>query len=354
MFFKYQHGGNLSGAAREFGQSEQNFLDFSANINPLGPSPQVWQAISDNLWRIVHYPDPQCLELKQALAEYLQIEPANLVLGNGGAELIYVLPTILPETEALILTPTFGEYAHSWRAANKKITYKPLEQGLENISGSKQIIYICNPNNPDGRLHPASELRQVLAKAQAQSSWVFVDESFIDLIDQPEQYSLIKEINQHPNLIILYSLTKFFALPGLRLGALIAAPTLIQKLENRLDPWRINALAQAAALAALKDRQHQKASRQLVQKERHFLQQELAKFPQIQNISGSANFLLLEFPQFSRSELENLMLKLAQKGVLVRDCANFYGLEGSYIRIAVRNHAENQQFLDILQICLSN
>ncbi len=354
MFFQYQHGGNLSGAAREFGQNEQNFLDFSANINPSGPSPQVWQAISDNLWRVVHYPDPQCLELKQALAEYLHIKPENLVLGNGGAELIYILPTILPETKALILTPTFGEYAHSWRAANRPIIYRPLDQGLDKISGSRQIIYICNPNNPDGRLHKADDLRQLLAKAQTQNSWVFVDESFIDLIDQPEEYSLIKEISQYHNLIILYSLTKFFALPGLRLGALIAAPQLIQKMEKHLDPWRINALAQVAALAALQDHRHQELSRQSVQMERQFLKQELSQFSQIGKISGSANFLLLEFPQFSRSKLEDLMQKLAHKRILVRDCANFYGLEGSYIRIAVRNHSENQQFLQTLKLCLNS
>ncbi len=353
---KHQHGGNLAKAARLYQVAEQDFIDFSASINPLGPAPGVYQAILDNVWRLCHYPDPDCSELTETLAAHLGVAQENIVFGNGGAELIYALPSIFSLDNALVVAPTFNEYAEALKAAGKKVEYYPLPvQGdvcsaLRHLGEmmTEQIVFICNPNNPTGRLYPVKDLQALLEMAERKHSILVVDEAFMDFVPDRSQQSLMPMVAKHRNLVVLYSMTKFFGIPGIRLGALIAHSDVCNVLQERLDPWRVNALAQKAGIAALKDIDHMQKTLQVVEEEKFYLLQSLSAIKGIKPLPGAANFLLLQL-SWSKETYQQCIRLLGERGLLVRDCSNFAHLEGNYIRIAIRTRSENDKLLQALR-----
>lgn len=355
-----RHGGNLARAAREYGLPEQHFIDFSASINPLGPSPGVFRAITENLWRIRHYPDPDCGDLRALLAGHLGVPPDSLVLGNGGAELIYMLPGALDINRALVVAPTFSEYAAALKAAGREAGYfyLPLEgdaapffDELKYRISDCDAIFICNPNNPTGRLFQLGLLTELVEAAVESGVTVVVDEAFIDFVDNRGECSLMPLAVSTPGLVVLYSLTKFFGVPGLRLGAAVANPELALLLNRARDPWSVNALAQVAGRAALLDKEHMKATFELVCTEREYLFSTLSALPGIKPLRGAANFLLLDISGTGKTVGELIPL-LGRQGILVRDCSNFQGLNGQYIRIAVRNRTENVKLIASLRSVL--
>lgn len=357
---QHQHGGNLARAAREYGLPEQHFTDFSASINPLGPSPLVFRAIAENLWRIRHYPDPECGHLKKLLAGHLGVPPESLVLGNGGAELIYILPRALGINRALVVAPTFSEYAAALQAAGREVDYfyLPLEGEMDPFLAELKYkisdydaIFICNPNNPTGRLFQAGELTPLVEAAVEAGVTMVVDEAFIDFVDNRRECSLMALAAVTSGLVVLYSLTKFFGVPGLRLGAAVADPELSMRINRARDPWSVNALAQVAGSAALLDKEHMRATLELVGIERDFLSGLLSALPGVKPLRGAANFLLVDISGTGKTVGEIIPL-LGRRGILVRDCSNFQGLHGQYIRIAVRSRSENEKLIASLRSAL--
>lgn len=358
MHFFPSHGGNLTWAAATYGLPPQEFVDFSANINPLGPSPAVLEAIKTNLWRVAHYPDPECRELKEALAGHLGVEERCVVVGNGASELIYLLVGVLPRRRAVIPVPTFSEYARAVKAAGGEVKYLFMapERGfslpLEEIKAEFQMgagsLFLCNPNNPTGNLYARRELEELLGLAAERDVYVVVDEAFMDFVLDPGGYTLLPLAGQHPRLIILYSLTKILAIPGLRLGALLGPPEITAELSRLKIPWSVNALAQVAGVAGLRDREYLALTRQVVAREREFLLQELVHLPKFRPFHGEANFLLVE-ARLGHLSTPELIYRLGQRGILVRHCANFVGLSADYFRLAVRGREENQRFLAALR-----
>lgn len=350
------HGGNLTHAAREYGLSPRDFLDFSANINPLGPSPAIYEAIRANLWQIRHYPDPDCQEIKSVLSGYLGVDSLCLMIGNGAAELIYLLARVLSIRRALIPVPTFSEYALAVTAAGGEVNYVaadeatgftlPLDGLLDRLPGV-DALFLCTPNNPTGVLIPRRDLEVLLDAAIVHRTMVIVDEAFMDFVPEREEHTSLPMAGKHPGLILLYSLTKFLAIPGLRLGALVAPFRLVQKLTRVRDPWSVNALAQVAGVAGLKDGDYMKATRALVAREREFLFQQLSRLPGLRPYPGAANFLLVDVTATGYSA-EELVRQLGFRGILVRSCANFTGLGSGYIRLAVRGREDNLILLETL------
>ncbi|GBF32749.1 L-threonine 3-O-phosphate decarboxylase [Desulfocucumis palustris] len=354
---QHQHGGNLARAAREYGLPERELIDFSASINPLGPSPGVFRAIAENLWRIRHYPDPDCRVFLNLLGEYLGVPPECIVPGNGGAELIYMLPTALKVTSALVVAPTFSEYSAAIRAAGGETEYfrLPVEgeiyshlTELADKMAGYQAVFICNPNNPTGRLFRHDELSPLLEAASKTGTMLVVDEAFMDFVARRRDFTLMPRAVGSRNLVVLYSLTKFFGIPGLRLGALVAQPELAAELNRKRDPWRVNALAQVAAEAALADKGHMAATLDVVRTEREYLTAALSGIPGVRPLPGAANFLLLDLSR-SGKNVQEIIIDLGRRGLLVRDCSNFYGLDGCHIRTAVRSREENDRLIAALR-----
>lgn len=353
---KSSHGGNVARAAREYGLSEKDIIDFSASINPLGPSPGVYRAVMEEFWKIRHYPDTDCGDLPALLAEYLGVGRESLLLGNGGAELIYILPRAIKADRALVLAPTFSEYARAVEAAGGRVQYKVLGRaGADSLADEAagylagcDALFLCNPNNPTGQLFKREELIPLIDAAERAGAFVIVDEAFMDFVPDRESVSLMPMACSRPGLVVLYSMTKFFGIPGLRLGAAVAAADLIGRLKKLKDPWSVNTLAVAAGQAALRDRRHMADTLKTVWEEREYLFNSLSAIPGLKPFPSEANFLLLDVSG-TGMESNELVERMARVGILVRNCANFYGLDTRFIRVAVRTRGENDSLLKSLK-----
>ncbi|SFR01970.1 threonine-phosphate decarboxylase CobD [Desulfoscipio geothermicus] len=356
IYTEYRHGGDVFGAARKFNRQPREIYDFSANINPLGPSHQALKAIKDNLDLISHYPDPRCAELRMALSRYLDIPPANMLLGNGASELIYLLARVLAFRRAVVCSPTFVEYGAAVVAAGGTVVEVPMEERdnftlpvskIKKSLREADSVFICNPNNPTGRAEKKPIIQTVIKEAQDRNAVVVVDEAFIDFVERREQYSVMSLLPKYSKLVVLYSMTKFFGIPGLRLGVLLGTDSLVKRLEPAKDPWNVNMLAQIAGTAALADTKYMEETRQLVWQEREFLFRAITRIPGLQAFPGDANYLLIKIED-DRISSSVLAERTAQRGVLVRDCANFAGLGHNYIRVAVKTRRENVALLNAL------
>lgn len=347
------HGGNLTRASKKYGLPKENIIDFSANINPLGPSREVIAALVNNLNMISSYPDPDCSELRAELAAYLGINEELLLLGNGAAELIYLLVRVTGCKKALIPAPTFCEYGLSVLSQGGEVLEIAMkeEEGFalpaeEIVSQLPEadLLFLCNPNNPTGRLINRETIERILDEAMYHGVTVLVDEAFMDFIRHRELFSVMPLVGRRPNLAVLYSLTKYFGIPGLRLGAIAAPYGLIARMKVSKDPWNVNVLAQVAGVAGLRDHEYIKETIRLVQEEKEYLSHALSVFPGLEPLPGAANFILVGVAGsgFSSGQLTELMGK---RGIMVRDCAGFSGLAGRYLRLAVKTRPENEKLI---------
>lgn len=346
-----EHGGNRRLAARICGMPPQAILDFSSNINPLGPPPGLVDYLARFLEEVAYYPDPEYGELKDALKAYLMTS-SPVVLGNGAAELIYSLPLVLRPRRVLVVEPAFAEYAAAARAAGaevKSLDLRPedffsLTAGeLERHLAGVEMCYLGHPNNPTGNLLLEPEAIAAVAARHPRCLFV-VDESFLDFLPQARPaLSLAPLVAEYPNLCVLYSLTKFFALPGLRLGCAVIDHKMAARLEECSPPWRINSLAARAGLYVLEQSGYASYTRYLVAEEREHLARGLKELS-LEPFPASANFLLVSLKKAGLTGA-TLQAKLGSKGILIRRCTSFAGLDDSYVRLAVRLPWENRYLL---------
>lgn len=347
------HGGNVYAAARESGRSWRRLLDFSASVNPLGPSPHAMRAIHSALVSVVHYPDPDCLALREALAKRYGLTAECFLVGNGSSELIHLLPVALSIRRALVIGPTFSEYTravglqggqvHRLDAERAARYQPPLQETLEALRAARDgvdAVFMCNPNSPTGQAVSNGELREIVRTAGRRGIWVVLDEAFVDYC---EERSLLREVAQHLHLIVLRSFTKFYALPGLRIGYLAGAPEVVRRIRDRQAPWSINTPAQTAALASLRDLRHTRRSLAFMQAERPRLTKQLEQLSEVTVFPSAANFLMVELPYWITSSA--LAGALRRDGMLIRDCSRVPGLTERTVRVAVRASRENRRLV---------
>ncbi len=353
MSHSYDHGGNIFTVARTLGVTPDQILDFSASINPLGMSPMARKALICSLDTLVHYPDTSHTELKQALATFHALAPAHFALANGSTELIYNLPAMLPGNKALIVSPSFSEYVralgqHRWETrhfilspeSNFSIDTDKLERAL---GGGVDALFICNPGNPNGTLYPERVIEKIYSLCLAAGTFMILDEAFMDFC---EEASAKRMIVHSDNAIVLRSMTKFFGIPGLRLGYAICNATLAERLDSMGGPWSVNSLALASGTAALQDIEHNQESLEFVRQERRTLFERLSQFSQLTLYPSSTNYLLVEIKGGMTSR--ELKERLLPYRILIRDCASFMGLSDRFFRIAVRTGDENNRLLECL------
>jgi len=357
------HGGNVYAAARELRRPIGSILDFSASISPLGPSQKAVRVMAAEAALIRHYPDPDCVTLKRAIQRRWHLPPERLVVGNGSTELIDIIPRALSIRSALIVGPTYEEYAHAVRRAGgrtrmimakKEGEYRPpLEQVTRRLlrqpRGRQTIdaVFLCHPNSPTGRPAFPHDLEALLAAADRAGVWVVVDESFIDYC---QALTCLPQLRRYPRLIILRSFTKFYGLPGLRIGYSVSSPAVAALLKRFQPPWSVNAMAQRAAEVAIADVTHARRSLACVERERTHLTTQLSSLDGLVVIPSSANFLLVELPPSFGSRA--VTAELRREGLLVRDCSSLEGCTARMIRIAVRRRRDNARLLAAIQLIL--
>ncbi len=352
------HGGNVHAAARDLRRTIGSILDFSASINPLGPSPQVIRALVVAAPLVQHYPDPDCFSLKQLIARRLKLSPDRLVIGNGSSELIDVIPRALGIRSALIVGPTYGEYARAVDRAGGRYRmvlasarqgYRPplerVTHSLRAQSSGRTIdaVFICHPNSPTGRPGDLQELNGLFQAAERAGIWVVLDESFIDYCDA---LTCVPRLQVYPRLIILRSFTKFYGMPGLRIGYSMSSRSVAATLRAHLPPWSVNTVAQRAAEAAIADRRHARRCLAYVDTERARVAKQLTALGGLAVIPSSTNFLFVELPQSCRAG--RIAAALRRRGLLIRDCSSVEGCSPRCIRIAVRTKVENDSLLTVL------
>ncbi len=343
------HGGNLVWAAAIAGCDPGEILDFSASINPLGPPESAVAAMQAELLPLLRaYPDPSYRKLRAALGEFHDLDPDWILPGNGAAELLTWSARELAALEATYLpVPAFGDYRRSLAAFGANVVPLRLSEDARlpelPADASACGLILNNPHNPTGALLGRDEILPLLEKF----ALVVLDEAFADFL--PAGESLIADIATWPNLAILRSLTKFFSLPGLRIGYAIAHPDRLQRWQRWRDPWSVNALAATASIAALGDRDFRERTQAWLPPARRALYDGLAALPGLVPRPGAANFLLVR-SEYSVSELQYQLLRAHR--ILVRDCGSFPELGDRYFRTAVRLPTENQRLLQALAAIL--
>ncbi|MEM2099445.1 MAG: threonine-phosphate decarboxylase CobD [Candidatus Bathyarchaeia archaeon] len=330
-------------------------IDFSSNINPIGPSKKALQAVRRCIREIPYYPDSNSTALRDAIAKHFKIiSKENVIAGNGSTELIYLFAeAFLNKGDvAIIPIPTFSEYARAVRKTGASIKYiKPGNQLRLDVTAFKRalpkakVAFLCNPNNPTGALIRQQNLISILERAIEEDCIVFLDEDFIEFVEDEKELSMINQIRKFPNLFILRSFTKIFALTGLRVGYGVSSEEIVNTLLYFKIPWNVNCIAQTAAIEALADAEHIEITRQLVKTERVFLTNALRQIKGFTVFPSATNFILVDI-HGSGFTAAHLKKKMLQYNILIRDCSSFTGLNDYYIRVAIKTHRENEMLVE--------
>jgi len=343
----FGHGGNIYALAKKANCKPEEIIDFSANINPLGPAPSLRAAVSIALNEIHHYPDPFNNELIETISETYGCPSDEITVGNGSTELIYALPKLLNIERALIAVPCYIDYEKALNKAKIPIDYFELkeEEGFtinwKRLSAQlkgNEAVFLARPNNPTGISFKTSDLLTVANKHQ--STTFVIDEAFMDFLG--DDFSLI-----HPtrhNIIVLRSLTKFHAIPGIRLGMCIATPAFTARLREVLPPWSVNTIAQKVGIQMLKDIEYATETRSYVDKQRREMSEAFKLIPSIKAFAGEADFFLIKI--LTKTTANELATKLLKKyKIAIRVCANYQGLNQQFFRVAIKTKQNNQTLI---------
>ncbi|OGW48045.1 MAG: threonine-phosphate decarboxylase [Nitrospirae bacterium RBG_13_41_22] len=337
-----EHGGNIYRLAEELKIQERKVIDFSSSVNPLGVSKKVKAEVRKHLKYLHNYPDPEAKRLRKRLAQYHGIDLETILCGNGSIELIYLIARALKPQKVLIPAPTFSEYERACTTSCKSqvASYELKKEDDFNINPEEfveamkgcDMAFLCNPNNPTGRLLKKEGVRKIADTAKELKCYLIVDEAFIDFC--PEE-TVINEVQNNSYLIVLRSMTPFYALPGLRIGYGIFPMHLIRTLKEHKEPWTVNSLAQRAAVVALKDKVYRNETLRLIKAVKQFFEKNFKKVG-IEYFHSDTNFYLIRI-----ENANEISRQLGRKGMLVRECKEFRGLDNTYLRIAVKSHREN-------------
>lgn len=329
-----------------------NLIDLSANINPLGPPEYIEKNWMNFFRKINDYPDPYASRLKEVIVEREKIEKESILIGNGGAELIFLLARALTGKKVLIIEPTFSEYEKACKVNDCQIFYHHIQESdwrldikdiTKKLSGI-DAIFLCNPNNPTGVYYPYETVANLLKACKETNTMLVIDEAFYDFVE--EYTPIVPLIHKYKNLVILRSMTKMFAIPGIRLGYVMADPSVISEIATYQPHWSVNALALGIGELCLKDEVFIPQSIDYINKERA----KLFSFFKVEGFDvspSSVNFYLLR--ELGSDSIIPLYTYLLKKGIVARHTFNFPGLKGKWLRFAIKGTKENEQLMEALR-----
>jgi len=342
----YEHGGNVY-------DYEGEIIDFSSNINPLGVPEWIFDIIKKV--DLTKYPDIKYRKLKEAISQYVGYSQENIIVGNGATELIHLFVRAFKVKSPLIPSPAFLEYERAVHINGGEPIYFRLEEDygfkmnlaklLSQMEEADSLI-IGNPNNPTGQAIIREEIGILLKKAEILNIPVMIDEAFIEFMKDYKNYEALSLAKKHDKLFVVRAVTKFFGMPGLRLGYGIGSPSLIQKLEEYKEPWTVNAFADAVGREIFKDEAYIEKTREYVNKEIEYMLYTLRKIDYLVAFDTKVNFILLKLRTGGVNDLKQILLK---KGILIRDASNFRYLDKSFFRVAIKRHEDNEKLIQALK-----
>ena len=365
------HGGNIYKIFRE--KNIDKILDYSSNINPYGLPENLKKEIFEKLFVLERYPDPDYIELREKIAEKNNLNIENIIVGNGATEIIFLFMKILSPKKVLIVSPTFGEYERAIKAStlandNLKINYfelkeaenfvlniKNLETELEN---NYDLLILCNPNNPTGQFLKLKKLEEILKICEQKNTKLFVDEAFVEFVEDWENESIINSKENKENLFVIRAFTKFFAIPGLRLGyGICFNNNLLKKMLEKKEPWSVNNIADLAGKTVLDDENYIQKTKEWIKDQKKYMYENLNKIEGLRAYKTEVNFILLKIEDNLLEkdlDVKNLRKKMLEKGILIRDASNFIYLDKHYFRLAIKDKLNNEKVIETLTSILKN
>jgi threonine-phosphate decarboxylase len=352
------HGGDIYRASKQYGFKKTDFLDYSANINPLGIPEDLREILISNMDCLINYPDPDCMELKAEIAAYLGVQEDSIIIGNGASEIIFLLFDVLRPGKVLLPAPSFSEYAQAAQSFGIEIEYLELKEAdrfrfdvhylISNISVGTDMVFLCNPNNPTSVLISKEDLLCLAEYTKAKGIKLIIDEAFIELTRGANENSMMNSIKAYENLFIIRAFTKLFAIPGLRLGYGVGSPELIKKMWHRKMPWSVNSFACGIGPVLSDKTGYLQKTALWLEQELEWFYNELVQFEEFIVYKPNTNFVLMKIlnEKLSSGKLKELM---AAKGILIRDASNFKFLNDRFIRVAVKDRQRNIKFLEIFR-----
>lgn len=324
------HGGDIYSARADM--PDKRIIDFSANINPLGTPEKIKDAVRKSIDALDAYPDVRCSRFCRAAAEYHGVDSDFICAGNGAADIIFRLVHAVKPKTAAVCAPTFGEYEHALRGVGCEVRF--YESGeLEKCANGADMAFICNPNNPTGELTDGNYIENIVKENK--NTLFVIDECFLDMTLEETRCSMISRLYLYPNIWVLKSLTKMYALAGLRIGyGICSDEKLCAAVRECGQPWAVSTASQAAGAAAFECGEDRREFLDMLERERGYLYGELKRLGFDVSVP-TANFV------FFRGA-EGMREKLYKKGILIRGCGDYRGLDGGCYRVCVRTHEENK------------
>jgi threonine-phosphate decarboxylase len=345
------HGGNIYDLAQELGCHPSEIVDMSSNMNPLGPAPDLVAFLQENMTTIAKLPEVDANRTVNAFAGRCRIDPERVIAGNGTTQFIYSIPRILETKKALIFGPTYADYADACAMHHIPYDYSTSDESVSfdhDISAAAQqiqgydTVFICNPNNPTGNIIPAANLEQ-LCRSHSDTNFV-VDESYLMFVDGSDKQSLMR--STLPNVMVLSSLSKFFTIPGLRIGFLISSPAIIKKFKAYLLPWSVNSLAQMAVQYLMEQtaqvEEFIKNTITFIAREKDILYETFKISSNIKIFPSTTSFILARL--YGNLTADVLGNHLAQDRILIINLSNFYGLSDRFVRFSLKTSEVNRMF----------
>ena len=352
------HGSDLEKIEEIYGIKKEEIVSFSANVNPLGVSPKLRTALSEQIDVITTYPDREYTSLRKCIASYCETEYENVIVGNGSTELISLFIQIEHPKKALVIGPTYSEYEREIALGGGTTLYYPLRESdnfrlnvedfLTHLNESIDLLVICNPNNPTSSCIRRDEMRHILDACKQYDIYVMVDETYVEFADNKNEISAVPLTNYYNNIVILRGTSKFFAAPGLRLGyAITGNRDLIKAINTRKNPWTINSLAVVAGETMFTDTAYIEETKSLISSERARIYDILKKHPAYKVYEPSVIFMLVRILSETVTS-QDLFVRAIREKMMIRDCSTFPFLDNKYIRFCIMKPEDNDRLLHCL------
>ena len=377
------HGGNIYKVFRE--KNLKEILDYSSNINPYGIPESLKKRITENLEVLERYPDPDYVELREKLANLNNVNLSDIILGNGATEIIFLFMKVINPKKILIVSPTFGEYERAVKATeipgdtvslscsngdNKNVENKKIEieyfelkesddfklniGNLKNeLENKYDLLIICNPNNPTGKFLKLAQTEEILKECNKYDTKLFIDEAFIEFLADGMKESIINTEENKKNLFVTRAFTKFFAIPGLRLGyGMYFGKELEKKISEKKEPWSVNNIAEMAGLTVLDDMEYIEKTLKWIAAEKKYMYEKLNEISGIKVYETEVNFITGKIDEKLFSEGLNVKIlreKMLEQGILIRDASNFKFLDERFFRLAIKDRASNERVIEVMK-----
>lgn len=352
------HGSDLEEIEREYGIRKEDIISFSANVNPLGVSPRLRNVLSERIDVITSYPEREYTTLRKSIARYVHTDVSNIVVGNGSTELISLFIQIEHPKKALIIGPTYSEYEREVSLGGGTSLYYPLRESegfrldVEDFCGklneSIDLLIICNPNNPTSTSITRRDMRRILDVCKQHDIYVMVDETYVEFAPREMEITAVPLTDYYNNIVILRGISKFFASPGLRLGyAITGNHDLIEKINNRKNPWTINALAEVAGELMFEDLDYIQQTRSLIDTQREKIYQTLHHWDSVKVYEPTANFMLVRILRDDVTA-QDIFETCIRRCMMVRNCCTFPFLSNQYFRFCFMKEPQNDSLLNVL------